>query len=116
MGDVEYDGETPDDMILFSQPTSQEIRKMHLRRTRRKRTTVTQFPFESVLNGVAMCPVVSVHSTCKFQQTFPIWERVLDETPSTYSGEPLGGEDTGKLSQKYFDQLDPTSTAADCRK
>jgi len=72
MGDVESDEGISDDMILFAQPTSQETRKIHLRRTRRKRTTVTKFPLESILNGVAMYAVVSVSSTCKFQQTSPI--------------------------------------------
>ena len=59
-GDVEYDEENLHEVILFARPTSQETRKMHRRRTRRKRTTVTKFTFESVLNGVAMCAVVSV--------------------------------------------------------
>lgn len=72
MGDVEYNEEVPDDMILFAQPTSQETRKMNRRRTRRKRTTVTRFPFKPVLNGVATCAVVSVRMGCKFQQTSPI--------------------------------------------
>jgi len=36
MGDVGHDEEIPDSVILFAQPTPQETRKMHKRRTRKK--------------------------------------------------------------------------------